>query len=98
MSIDGKYHIAIDSPLGKLKVNLELTAKGNVLEGTGDSNFGKNTFTGKVNGNEVSWDTTTHGPMGKMKLSFKGAIKGSDFSGEVDTGFLGKYPFTGKKI
>ena len=38
------------------------------------------------------------GPMGKMKLSFKGAIKGNDFSGEVNTGFFGTYPFKGKKF
>lgn len=99
MAIDGNYNITIDSPMGNIEVKLALKATGNVLSGSADSTFGgKNEFTGKVNGDEVSWGSAIDGPMGKMKLSFKGAIKGSDFSGEVNTGAFGTYPFKGKKV
>lgn len=98
MAIDGTYKIEIDSPMGTQEVKLTFKAKGAILNGSSDSSFGKSTFTGKVNGDEVSWDSERNGPMGKMQLSFKGKIKGNDFSGEVSTGMFGTYPFKGKKV
>ena len=98
MAIDGIYKIEIDSPMGAMAVTLTLKGKGSVLEGSSESSFGTSKFTGKVNGEEVSWDSETNGPMGKMELSFAGKIKGADFSGEVKAGNFGTYPFKGKKV
>jgi hypothetical protein len=98
MAIDGIYKIEIESPMGIQEVKLTFKAKGAVLEGSSDSTFGPSKFTGKVKGNEVSWDSETNGPMGKMKLSFTGKITGNDFNGEVKAGMFGTYPFKGKKI
>jgi hypothetical protein len=98
MAIDGTYKIEIDSPMGTQEVKLVFKTKGTVLSGSSESSFGPTNFTGKVNGDEVSWDSETNGPMGKMQLSFTGKIKGNDFSGEVKAGMFGTYPFKGKKI
>jgi hypothetical protein len=98
MAIDGNYKIEIESPLGTQEVKLTLKAGGAVLEGSSESSFGSNTFTGKIDGDRVSWDSETNGPMGKMQLSFTGRITGDDFSGEVNTGMFGTYPFKGKRI
>jgi len=98
MAIDGTYKIGIDSPMGNMEVKLTLKAKGAVLEGSSESSLGTSKFTGKVNGNQVSWDSETTGPMGKMQLSFSGKITGDDFSGEVKAGNFGTYPFKGKRV
>ncbi|MGD0795191.1 MAG: hypothetical protein ABR958_06360 [Dehalococcoidales bacterium] len=98
MAIDGTYKIEINSPMGLLEVKLNFKVSGAILNGSSDSSFGKSTFTGKVNGDEVSWDSEVNGPMGKMQFSFKGKIKGNDFSGEVNTGMFGTYPFKGKRV
>jgi hypothetical protein len=98
MAIDGTYKIAIDSPMGNQEVNLTFKTKGAVLTGSSESSVGKTTFTGKVNGDEVAWDSEINGPMGKMNFSFKGKIKGDDFIGEVKTGMFGTYSFKGKRV
>jgi hypothetical protein len=98
MPLDGTYKIEIDSPMGAMEVKLTLKAKGAVLEGSSESSFGTSRFTGKIKSDEVSWDSETNGPMGKMELSFTGKIKGNEFSGEVKAGNFGTYPFKGKKV
>jgi hypothetical protein len=98
MAIDGNYKIEIDSPMGTQEVKLTFKAKGAVLEGSSESSFGPSKFTGKVKGDEVTWDSETNGPMGKMEISFTGKIKGNDFSGEVKAGMFGTYPFKGKRV
>jgi hypothetical protein len=98
MAIDGNYQIEIESPLGTQTVKLTLKVNGAVLNGSSESSFGKSTFTGKVRGDEVSWDNETNSPVGKMQMSFTGRVIGSDFSGNVKAGYFGTYPFKGKKI
>jgi hypothetical protein len=98
VAIDGTYKIEIESPMGTQEVKLIFKAKGAVLDGSSESSFGTSRFTGKVKGDEVSWDTETNGPMGKMEFSFTGKIKGNDFSGEVKAGMFGTYPFKGKRV
>jgi hypothetical protein len=98
MAIDGTYKIEIDSPMGKQETKLTLKAKGTVLTGSSESSMGISTFTGKVNGDQVTWDSEINGPMGIMALSYSGKIKGNDFSGEVKAGNFGTYPFKGKKV
>jgi hypothetical protein len=99
MAIDGTYKIEIESPMGTQKVTLTFKAKGAVLEGSSESSMGgANKFTGKIKGDEVSWDSEINGPMGKMALSFAGKIKGNEITGEVKAGMFGTYPFKGKRI
>jgi hypothetical protein len=98
MAIDGTYKIEIDTPMGTLETKLTFKVTGAALNGSSESSLGHTEFTGKVNGNELTWDSEINGPMGKMQLSFKGKIEGDDFTGEVKAGMFGTYPFKGKKI
>jgi hypothetical protein len=98
MAIDGTYKIEIESPIGIMGVTLTLQTRGEVLNGASESSFGKTTFSGKVNGDAVSWDSRLNGPIGEMQLSFKGKIEGNDFTGEVSIGMFGSFPFKGKRV
>jgi hypothetical protein len=98
MAINGTYKIEIDSPMGTQEVKLTLKAQGTTFTGSSDSSFGQNKFTGKVDGDRVTWDSEMNGPMGKMELTFTGKITGDDFSGEVKAGVFGTYPFKGKRV
>ncbi len=65
MAIDGNYNITIDSPMGKIEVKLALTATGTMsLTAPRTAPSAKNEFTGKVNGDEVSWDSVDRRPDG----------------------------------
>ena len=98
MAIDGNFRIVIESPMGPAAVKLNLKANGGVLEGSSESSYGKSAFTGKVNGNEVSWESDVNGPIGKMHMTFKGIVNGDDFNGDVKADDFGTYPFKGKRI
>jgi len=98
MAVDGTYKIEIDSPMGKMESKLTFKTKGNVLTGKTESQMGTNDFTGKVNGNEFSWESEIESPMGKMNLTYKGKVTGNDISGEVTAGNFGSSPFKGKKV
>jgi hypothetical protein len=98
MAIDGTYNIEVDTPMGKMESKLTFKTKGNVLTGKAESQMGSLDFTGKVNGNQFSWETDVEGPMGKMHLTYTGKVAGNDISGEVKAGDFGSSPFKGKKV
>jgi hypothetical protein len=98
MAIDGTYNVEIDTPIGKQEAKVTLKTAGNILSGTGESSFGKNDFTGTVNGNDLSWKMEINSPMGKMKLEYTGKVTGDDIAGTVKIGDFGTAPFKGKKI
>ncbi|HTY82043.1 MAG TPA: hypothetical protein VMB24_04610 [Dehalococcoidales bacterium] len=98
MAIDGNYNMSIDSPMGKLDVKLVLKTSGNAVSGKAESVFIEGEFTGQLNGDQVACEGTVNSPMGKMKLSFNGEIKGDDFNGKVKAGAFGTFPFKGKKV
>ena len=97
MAIDGNFRIVIESPMGAA-VKLNLKVNGAILEGASESSYGKSAFTGKVNCNEVSWESDVNGPIGKMHMTFKGIVNGDDFNGDVKADDFGTYPFKGKRI
>ena len=98
MAVDGTYNIEIDTPMGKMTEKLILKTDGSKLSGSMDSQFGTNNFSGgTVKGNEVSWGMEISGPMGQMKLTYKGKVTGKAISGEVKAGDFGTSPFKGKK-
>ncbi len=98
MAVDGTYKIEVDTPMGKMESTLTFKTAGTKLHGTMESPMGKNDFTGTVKGNEVSWGFEISGPMGNMKLDYKGKVAGNDISGEVKAGDFGSSPFKGKRV
>jgi hypothetical protein len=99
MAVDGTYDIAIDTPMGKQSAKLTLKAEGSALSGKMESPFGTQEFSGgTVSGDEVTWAMEISGPMGSIKLEYKGKVTGNDISGEVKAGDFGSSPFKGTRV
>jgi hypothetical protein len=98
MPVDGTYQIEVDTPMGKMEEKFTLKTKGNVLTGKVEGQMGSYDFTGKVDGNQFSWESEIEGPMGKMQLTFTGKVTGNDIAGEIKAGSFGSSPFKGKRV
>ena len=97
MSVDGKYEIIVQSPMGPQPSTLELKAEGNVLTGTQSAQGRSQPITdGKVDGNNVSWKNAITTPF-PMTLEFSGTVAGDTLNGNVKAGSFGSFPFTGKR-
>lgn len=98
MSVDGKYEIVVQSPMGPQPSTLELKAEGNVLTGTQSAQGRSQPITdGKVDGNNVSWKNAITTPF-PMTLEFSGTVNGDALNGNVKAGSFGSFPFTGKRV
>ena len=97
MSVDGKYNITINSPMGAQKATLELKASGGTLTGTQAGQQGSMAIAnGKVDGNNVSWSISITSPM-PMTLEHSGTVDGNKISGNVKAGAFGSFPFSGER-
>jgi hypothetical protein len=97
MSVDGKYNIVINSPMGPQKATLDLKADGSALTGTQAGQQGSMQIAnGKVDGNNVSWAVSITSPM-PMTLEHSGTVDGDKISGNVKAGAFGSFPFTGER-
>jgi hypothetical protein len=97
MSVDGKYEIVVQSPMGPQPSTLEIKAEGNVLTGTQSAQGRSQPITdGKVDGNAVSWKNAITTPF-PMTLEFAGTVDGDNISGNVKAGSFGSFPFSGKR-
>ncbi|HEY4942080.1 MAG TPA: hypothetical protein VII56_11700 [Rhizomicrobium sp.] len=97
MSVDGKYNIVIQSPMGAQKATLELKAEGGALTGTQGGQQGSMAIAnGKVDGNNVSWSISITSPM-PMTLEHSGVVDGDKISGNVKAGAFGSFPFSGER-
>ena len=98
MPVDGTYKIEIDTPMGKMEEKFILKTKGNVLTGKTESQMGSHNITGKVSGNQFSWESDVDSPMGKMHITVSGKVAGDAISGEMKAGDFGVSPFKGKRV
>ena len=98
MPVDGTYKIEIDTPMGKMEEKFILKTKGSVLTGKTESQMGSHDITGKVSGNQFSWESDVESPMGNMHLTVTGKVTGDDISGDVKAGDFGSSPFKGKRV
>ena len=97
MSVDGKYNIVIQSPMGAQKATLELTSAGGALTGTQGGQQGSMAIAnGKVDGNNVSWSISITSPM-PMTLEHSGVVDGNKIAGNVKAGAFGSFPFSGER-
>ncbi|MEI9996187.1 MAG: hypothetical protein WDM91_16445 [Rhizomicrobium sp.] len=97
MSVDGKWNITINSPMGAQKATLDLKAEGGTLTGTQAAQQGSMAIAnGKADGNNVSWSVSITSPM-PMTLEFSGAVDGDKISGNVKAGAFGSFPFSGER-
>ena len=97
MSVDGKWEIVINSPLGAQKATLDIATNGNTLTGTQQAAQGSGPLeNGKVDGNNVAWSAKISSPM-PLTLDFSGTVDGDKLSGSVKAGAFGSFPFTGNR-
>jgi hypothetical protein len=98
MAVDGTYNIEVDSPMGRRTGKLELKTDGGSLSGSYTGEAGQQAFDGgTVSGNDVAWSINVSGPMGQVKLDFKGRVEGDAIAGQVQLGSFGTASFTGRR-
>jgi hypothetical protein len=97
MAVDGNWNLTMQTPMGERNATLNVTSAGGTLTGTqGADGNSAEIFDGTVNGNDVAWKVSITNPM-PLTLEFKGTVAGDAISGEMGIGFMGSFPFTGKR-
>jgi hypothetical protein len=98
MSINGKYNVTVDTPIGPQNGSVTFRSKGTVLNGDYQIAGGNGTFTGTVDGENAKWAMTVPDPMGgTITLTFDVKVTPSDLSGDVILGPYGNSFVRGKK-
>lgn len=97
MAVDGKWNIAIDTPMGTRQAELEFKTDGSTLSGTQSADGQSGPLQDPtIDGNKVSWKVDITNPM-PMTLTFTGTVDGDKISGDADTGTFGAFPFSGSR-
>jgi hypothetical protein len=97
VSVDGKWNVVINSPLGRQEGTLDLRADGPTLTGT--STDGRTTvdiFDGTIDGGRLRFAIRIKQPM-PMKLQFDLTVDGDQIAGSVKTGILGRQKVNGAR-
>ncbi|AEV86960.1 hypothetical protein ACWT_5941 [Actinoplanes sp. SE50] len=98
MSVNGKWQIVVNSPVGRQEAICEFEAEGAVLTGKCYSNdVVVEIQDGVVAGNQVKFVCKIKQPM-PMKLSYTLVINGDKISGEVKPGLFPKQAVTGVRL
>lgn len=98
MSVDGKWNLVIESPMGKQQVVFDLTEADGTLTGTmvnTGANLTTEIFDGTVDGEAVQFKAKL--PHLKMTVTFDLAAQGSQMSGKVKAGRFGGFKVTGER-
>ncbi len=97
MSIDGKWNVVVNSPMGAQKSVLNFKADGATLTGTAEAQGNTQEIKdGKIDGSAISWQVSITTPM-PMTLEFAGTFEGDKMSGNVKAGAFGSFPWTGER-
>ena len=97
MAVDGNWNLVMTTPMGERNATLNLKSAGGALTGTqGADGNSTEIFEGTVTGNDVAWKVSITEPM-PLTLEFKGTVAGDEITGEMGIGFMGNFPFTGKR-
>ena len=98
MSVDGKWQLVVDSPMGKQNVVVDLAHEGERLVGT-VTNLGNGltseVLDGAVQGDKVTWKMK----MSKFNitLSFNTTVADDSMSGKVKAGMFGSFNVSGTR-
>jgi ATP-binding cassette subfamily B protein len=96
--IEGDWTIRFQTPGGQRESNVTLSIAHGALTGTYTGSMGVSTiFDATSDGTAFSFSIENQGPMGKMKLSFKGTVNGDMMAGDVQFGAMGKTAFEGSR-
>jgi hypothetical protein len=97
MSIDGKWEITIDTPIGKQVSVLELKGDGGSLSGTASSDGDTvEIYDGSVDGDSATWKTDITKPF-ELTVTFTAELSGDQISGKAQAGAFPPAPFSGSR-
>ena len=97
MSIDGKWNLTINTPMGAQSSTIDFKSEGSTLTGTQTGAQGAQAIeNGAANGDEASWSIDIVVPM-PMTLTFNGKVAGDKISGTVTLGAFGDSTFMGER-
>jgi hypothetical protein len=95
MSVDGTWHLTLQTPIGEQKTSVTLSSAGGVLTGRQSQGPASTDIRdGTVNGDTVGWKVSIVDPM-PLTLAFSGTVSGDTISGTADVMGLGSWKFTG---
>lgn len=98
INASGRWEVSLESPMGTMQFNLELSQEGSSLSGKFISQFGTSEFTGgKVSGNEIFFTISLTFGGQSIDLAFSAVIEGDTMRGTVQSQ-MGSMEFTGKRI
>ena len=97
MAVDGNWNLVMTTPMGERNATLSLKSAGSTLSGTqGADGNSTEIFDGTVNGDDVAWKVSITNPM-PLTLAFTGKVSGNSSAGEMGSGPMGSFPFTGTR-
>lgn len=97
MTVDGKWDLNLNSPMGAQAMTFEVATAGDDLTGNITSPMGAMDITdGKVDGDTLSWKVALTQPM-PITLEFSGKVDGDSISGQAQLGTFGSASFSGSR-
>src|SRR5215475_9935924 len=95
-TIQGKWHITLNTPMGERKGVLELKVEGKKLSGSlSDGEHFAAIHDGKVDGNKLKWSAQIEKPM-RLSFKFTAVVENERISGAAKH-MLGSATFSGVK-
>jgi hypothetical protein len=98
MSIDGKWQLVIDSPIGKQHLALDLKESGGDLSGAlinESKNVTTDIFDGRVEGDLLQWKAKLR--QLNITVSFSTTIQDDTMTGKVKAGLFGSFEVVGTR-
>ena len=96
--VDGRWELAVDTPMGRRFLQADLRASGSEVFGTisGELNNDVQITDGKIDGKDVSFSAFLNTPAGATNISAKLRVSDDAMTGTVSTSF-GTFNMTGTK-
>lgn len=97
MSVDGRWNLVLQTPMGDQNSTLEVLSNGEALTGNLVSPMGSAAiYSGSVKGNDLTWKVDITSPM-NMTLDFSATVDGNALVGKAKAGMFGSMTFTGTR-
>lgn len=82
MTVDGRYEVQVNTPIGPQHGSLDLVTEGTEVSGVLGTDKGSSEFSGGIlTGDAVEFTAKIKTPMGRMKAHVTGTVEGDTFTG-----------------
>jgi hypothetical protein len=96
-SVDGKWALLFETPMGSLDASCTFKSDGDALTGTMESQAGSTEFKGTVKGKTINFVMNVSTPQGDLAIQMNAEIDGDSLAGTFDFG-QGTGNWTGKRV